>query len=56
MFSDLETIGIVFLGENLPFSSPHGSEGGLTRKGLCAVSQYYKVTKMEYYFLLITIN
>lgn len=47
MFSDRETIGIVFLGENYLFRVFCGSGGGLTRKGLCAVSQCCKITKME---------
>ena len=32
MFSDLEAIGMAFLGGNLPFSSPHRDRRGLTKE------------------------
>lgn len=37
MFSDAETIGMGFLGRNLPFSSPHGDGRVLTEERIIIV-------------------
>ena len=37
MFSDAETIGMGFMGRNLPFSSPHGDGRVLTEERIIIV-------------------